>query len=450
MGPSVRSTRVGPIVVVLARLVRRALFRRVEVVGLDRIPDDRPVLLVANHFNGFVDVAVVVASLGRLPRFVAKATIAANPVVRLVLRLAGVVLVQRPEDVEGGDGQADNRAMFAETTAALAHGDMVALFPEGTTHDRTVLARIRTGAARIAFGARAKGTEHVGIVPAGITYYDKVALRSSVLVQIGDVIDVDDVARQLAEDGHTANQEDREAIRTSTELIDQRLRAVTTDFDDPAEWSAADLAAEVSLRTPQHPDPTLLDRAERVAALGRAEPEARNRLTDALGRYHLALASSHLDDEQVVTGAPLRRALRPLVLAIAAVTLLAPVTLFGLAVNIVPALIVAAVGMFVRVPVTKGTVRVLTGLVVFPIGWIVAGVLWTDALAIQILIFVAAPASGLIALAAAAAVLHTVERTLDWRTATERRAAVAELRERRAVIVAMVDDVLGTSAAAQR
>src|SRR3954464_2618673 len=208
--------QVGLIAVVLTRLVRRALFRQVEVVGLERIPRDRPVVLVANHFNGFVDVAVMVASLGRLPHFVAKSTIGANPFVRLLLRAFRVVLVRRPEDAANPDGTADNSAMFAQTTAALRKGDMVALFPEGTTHDRTSLARIRTGAARIALGAHASGTTHVAIVPVGITYYDKGALRSSALVQVGDDIAVDKLASRLVELGQAASPDDHDAVRICT------------------------------------------------------------------------------------------------------------------------------------------------------------------------------------------------------------------------------------------
>ena len=426
----------GLIAVVLTRLVRRGLFRQVEVVGLERIPRDRPVVLVANHFNGFVDVAVMVASLGRLPRFVAKSTIGANPFVRWLLRLFRVVLVRRPEDMV--EGATDNTAMFTETTAALAKGDMVALFPEGTTHDRTSLARIRTGAARIAFGAHAGGTYRVDIVPVGITYYDKVALRSSVLLQIGEDIDVDALA---------ADPNDRDAVRQCTELIQDRLRDITPDFDDPVEWAAADLAAEVSLRTAEH-EPSLVERAGRVAAFGDLEPTDRGRLTDLLGRYHLDLASSHLDDQQVVTGAPLRLAIRPLLVALLAVTVLAPITMFGLAVNIVPALLVAATGLFVGVPVTKGTVRVLTGIFVFPVAWIVAAVVLSDDFVQQLGIFIASPIAGLIALGGAAAIVHTVERALDWRAATERKAAVAELRERRAAVVALVTELLASPSGA--
>lgn len=432
---------VGALLVVLARLLRRGLFRQVEVVGLDRIPDDRSVLLVASHFNGFVDVALTVAALARLPRFVGKATIAINPLVRWALRVAGVVLVQRPEDVPG----ADNTAMFREVTDALLHGRMVAVFPEGTTHDRTSLARIRTGAARMAFGAAGAGADVV-IVPVGITYYDKVALRTSALVQVGAPIDV----AAFAADGHAPpTVDDHEAVRECTELIQERLRAITPDFDDPADYLAADLAAEVSLRTAARPDPPLLERAQRVAVLGKVAPSDRSRLTDVLGRYHLALAASHLDDEHVVTGAPLRNVARPLVIALLAVTVLAPLTLLGLALNALPALIVAAVSLFVATPVTKGTVRMLTAVVVFPITWIVAAVLVSDDFAAQVGLVIAAPVCGLIALGGAAAVLHAIQSALDWRMATERRAAVAELRERRAEVVDVVNHLLPISGPGQ-
>jgi len=353
-------------------------------------------------------------------------------VLRVLLRSLGVVLVHRPEDAADAGRPGDNQAMFAETTAALARGQMVALFPEGTTHDRTSLARIRTGAARIALGARSAGTARVVVVPVGVTYYDKVALRSSVLVQVGDSIDVDTI--------------DPDDVRACTEMIELRLREITPDIEDPAEWAAIDLAAAVSLRTTERVEPALRDRARRVAALTDVSPSDRARVADCLGRYHLALASSHLTDAQVVTGAPLRLLLQPLVVAIVAVTVLAPVTLFGLAANVVPALLVGAVGLVVSTPVTKGTARVLTGLVVFPVSWIVTGVVLTDGFWRGLALFVAAPVAGFLALAAVSAVIHVIVRAGDWRLATERRAAVSDLRTRRRDVVTLVDEALTQAA----
>jgi hypothetical protein len=80
---------------------------------------------------------------------------------------------------------------------------------------------------------------------------------------------------------------------------------------------------------------------------------------------------------------------------------------------------------------------------VFPIAWIAAAVVLSDDLLMQIGIFLASPIAGFIALAGAAAIFHTVQHALDWRVATERRAAIADLRRRRVDVVAVIDEVLG-------
>ncbi len=55
-----------------------------------------------------------------------------------------------------------NEDAFVECHRALSAGDVVAIFPEGTTHDRPRIDPIKTGAARIALGARATGAERAG------------------------------------------------------------------------------------------------------------------------------------------------------------------------------------------------------------------------------------------------------------------------------------------------
>ena len=55
------------------RVLARSFFQSVEVEGA--APDRGPVILAASHLNGFVDPVLLVAQLGRLPRFLAKATL---------------------------------------------------------------------------------------------------------------------------------------------------------------------------------------------------------------------------------------------------------------------------------------------------------------------------------------------------------------------------------------
>ena len=92
--------------------------------------------------------------------------------------------------------------MFGSCYDAPADGSLVLIFPEGVTQDDPHLAPVKTGAARIALGARAAGVAGITILPVvGIHYENKAAFRSRVLVASGEPIDLDDVAPTLNPDG---------------------------------------------------------------------------------------------------------------------------------------------------------------------------------------------------------------------------------------------------------
>jgi acyl carrier protein len=108
----------------LARLLLRASRLRVSVHGLDNLPREGPAVIVANHAS-YVDGPLLFALLPRPVRFVAKRELAANPVVRLLLRGAGVAFIER-FDVERS--AADTR-LLAERARA---GEALVFFAEGT------------------------------------------------------------------------------------------------------------------------------------------------------------------------------------------------------------------------------------------------------------------------------------------------------------------------------
>ncbi|HET9641100.1 MAG TPA: lysophospholipid acyltransferase family protein [Allosphingosinicella sp.] len=100
--------------------VARAAGMRVRVVGT---PIERDVLFLANHLS-WLDILVVAGASGTA--FVAKAEVATTPVVGWLAGLNNTVFVARAER-SAVRGQAD------ALRAALASGQPVALFPEGTT-----------------------------------------------------------------------------------------------------------------------------------------------------------------------------------------------------------------------------------------------------------------------------------------------------------------------------
>jgi hypothetical protein len=96
----------------------------------------------------------------------------------------------------------------------------------------------------------------------------------------------------------------------------------------------------------------------------------RQALIDRIARYELALDLVGVSDP-AITPVPTSQALLRRLLRLAVpMVLLAPFALAGVFVNTLPALVVALAGRAVSVPVTKGTVRVLIGMLVFPLTWL--------------------------------------------------------------------------------
>lgn len=441
-------------IVGLARILTRSFFRSVEVEG--RPPPDGPVVLAASHLYGFVDPVVLVSRLGAFPRFLAKATLWKVPVARFLLGFARVIPVHRRVDGASGD---DNVSMFSSAVEALGAGGMVALFPEGTTHDDPTLRPLRTGAARIALEAKAAGVDDVRIVPVGVTYEDKVRVRGRALVSYGTPIEVPSVP---------GGDTDQDAVRALTDRLQKELNDLTPHFATTEEALALAAAATTSLSV-EGEEPLLADVQQRARALARIDDDRRGALVALVARYHMLLGFVRLEDADVAQRQVLRPLVRRLIVLGVLGVVLTPFAVAGLFANLVPALLVLAAGLTVRAPVSKGTVRLLVALVAFPAWW--AFWAWQDArsgplgeLARQVTApveallgtalsdrrgwvadvatFAAAPLLGL-------ATLALLERTralflgiVRWRTLLDRRGQLGEVRERRAEVIAATDEAV--------
>ena len=186
--------------------------------------------LAANHPNALTDAMVVGWVSPRQVRFTAKATLFRNPFAARLLRAVGVVPLRRSADEPSSSGSdapvgvipdaQRNVASFAAVADALADASCIVVFPEGKTHDEPYMAPIRTGLARMALMARdERGVHGIRIVPVGLLFERKAEPRTRILLQVGEPIDVDAIGSGPS------------TVATLTELIEQRLRAVTLNFE---------------------------------------------------------------------------------------------------------------------------------------------------------------------------------------------------------------------------
>jgi 1-acyl-sn-glycerol-3-phosphate acyltransferase len=118
-------------------------FYRVRTEGLDRIPAEGPCVVVCNHVS-YVDAVVIAACVRRPIRFVMDHRIFRIPLLSFIFRTMRTIPIAPAKE----DAAMKDRA-FAEVAKALAAGEVVGIFPEGSLTDTGELNRFRPGVQQI-------------------------------------------------------------------------------------------------------------------------------------------------------------------------------------------------------------------------------------------------------------------------------------------------------------
>jgi 1-acyl-sn-glycerol-3-phosphate acyltransferase len=115
-------------------------------LGAEQIPAVGGVIIAANHVSWLDPFALghFVYGTGRLPRFMAKASLFRKPVIGVILRGANQIPVHR--------GERDGAAALSDAVQALRDGEAVLLYPEGaiTGDPEYWPMQAKTGVARLA------------------------------------------------------------------------------------------------------------------------------------------------------------------------------------------------------------------------------------------------------------------------------------------------------------
>ena len=135
------------LVVILARPLAR-IFTGADVIGRERLPLTGPAIVVANHAS-HVDTLLMLTifpsrALARVRPAAAADYFLKGPLISWFSRnIIGIVPVARQRVGKGEDPLAPARE-------ALAAGDIVVIFPEGTRGDGERLAQLKNGVAKLA------------------------------------------------------------------------------------------------------------------------------------------------------------------------------------------------------------------------------------------------------------------------------------------------------------
>ena len=427
----------------LASWIVRAVYRSVEVYRAPGSPTDGPVVGVANHFGGFADALLLIYASPRHPRFIARDVIWKVPLVGMLMRRIGAIPVHKPQD----KGPASNDQMFASAYEALDYGDLLTIFPEGEVSEDPSILEVKTGAARIAVGARAAGTPGINIVPTGIHYADKATLRSRAFVNFGPPIDLDAEAEQLAGDAGTLDASDRQAVHRLTDRIERGLRDVAPDFADWKEAHALSHAAEVAIRSGQvNPgEEVAYSEKERLAGLmGRAGPDQRKVVAEAVHNYEAELDAVGLTDEQLFYRTNTSGFLGYLLGSLAVALLLLPFAIVGALLNVIPFLIVRALNFLPIQPGMAATLKPIAAVFLFGVTWGIqawgAFQVWSVPGVAAVLLLMPVYLAAVIVLVERLTLLGRTVRS--WRRVRNHRDLLEDLKGKRSAVVQAVAEAV--------
>ncbi|MBW1905488.1 MAG: 1-acyl-sn-glycerol-3-phosphate acyltransferase [Deltaproteobacteria bacterium] len=380
----------------VVRFLVGLFFRRVEVAGIEHVPATGGGILIAWHPNGLVDPALIISCFPRRVVFGARHGLFKWPVVGRLMRALGTVPIFRASDLKDADDETRrqaNRKSLDAMAQAVCDGGFAALFPEGVSHDDPFLQELKTGAARLYYRAKQLCDENGVpplIIPVGLHYDNKTAFRSNALVEFHAPMELpEELLAPIPED-------DDEALHARsgelTHLLEPVLQEVTHATDS---WELNQLMnrarslmraerakrAGVNLKAP--------DMVERTLGMARVwtgyyarmetEPDRVQALFDRVAAYDQALLEVKLDDDDLDKPPPIESKWLPVLLAAqAAVVFLVfpPILVLGSLINAGPYFLTNLISRVASKQYKDtATVKLLAGLVLFPLAWLTAALL---------------------------------------------------------------------------
>lgn len=167
--------------------------RKKHTSGLDKIPQDKPVIFCSNHPNAFMDAIMTGSAVPRRTWFLARSDVFRKKWLANFLTFVGIIPIYRL--LEGAENLQRNDETFEKCTNMLGEKKAILIFSEGLCVQERRLRKLKKGTARIAFGAEEKNNFNLDlmIIPVGINYSSTPwKFRSRLYIEYGDPFPITD------------------------------------------------------------------------------------------------------------------------------------------------------------------------------------------------------------------------------------------------------------------
>jgi len=211
------------------RFTNKFYFKSIHIKGLENIPKNGPVFLVANHPGAFLDPLVIATVTSRPLFFLAKGVLFQNKFLAWLLPKCNVIPIFRRNETPGQEEK--NKEVFSHCHKHFAKGGAILVFPEGISLTERRIQKIKTGTARISLGAEEENNFKLNlkILPVGLNYSNPHKFQSDLFINIDQPICASDYQEFHQKDPFQAALALSDEIRTRLEQ--QVLAVQNSDVD---------------------------------------------------------------------------------------------------------------------------------------------------------------------------------------------------------------------------
>lgn len=387
----------------LVALWMRVYFRKFYAEGYRNIDWSKPLLIVSNHQNAFLDALSILVKPPEQLYYMTRSDVFYSAIARFFLKMYHMIPIFRQRD--GVNSQQANENIFELTYDMLANGRSILIFPEGNCVPRNTLRTFRKGPARMAFGAmEAYNMElDLHILPVGVIYSDHTAFRGDLHIRYGDPIPV---KKYLS----LYDEKSERAYRQITQDLQHAIKELVVDVPDTQNRELVNFTLDVASRRDKWSNwgssklREINEVRKRVGdRLASWFDEANERYSQILNKaeaYRSNLKQAGIGDPIVNRSISTNIAVVTFIKALL-ILLLAPVTLPAWLIHIGPYRFIEGKATSVREEQFISSIRFTIQMVVFPLLYIIlagAAAIITGSIVIGGAVLIALPISGVILL----------------------------------------------------
>lgn len=176
----------------------KIFFRRIDLVGLEKLKSGKPAIIIANHPASFLDAMVLAVFLKRSIHFYVRGDIFTHPLAYKVLTMLHMIPIFSRE--HGVKNLEKNKKTFDRGRKLLEEGKLLLIFPEGFSRQSKQLEPFKKGAARVALQTAFEGGSvndlQIQTIALNYSYHH---LGANLLIRLGDAITLEGYQQQYEE-----------------------------------------------------------------------------------------------------------------------------------------------------------------------------------------------------------------------------------------------------------